>query len=72
MDQSSKLYKNNPGDCISWVDNADEVKGEWIFTFDGKNFYNLFADYPHNLTKEEKEIFDRENPYWKDFFSDRQ
>jgi uncharacterized protein YxeA len=24
------------------------------------------------ITEEQKEIFDRENPYWKDFFSDRQ
>ena len=39
---------------------------------DGKKFYNMFADYPHNMTKEEKEIFDKENLYWKDFFKDRQ
>ena len=24
------------------------------------------------LTKEQKEIFDKENPEWKQFFSDRQ
>ena len=33
--------------------------------------YNLWTDYPHNFTKEEKELFDKENPYWKEFFSDR-
>ena len=32
----------------------------------------MFADYPHALTKEQKEIFDAENPYWKGFFKDRQ
>ena len=46
--------------------------GEFIFTFDKKTFFNRFADYPHKLTAEQKEIFDRENPFWAEFFSDRQ
>lgn len=71
MEQSSKLFKNNPSDRIWWVDNADDVKGEWIFTFDKKKFFNMFQDYPWNLSAEEKEIFDKENPYWADFFKDR-
>ena len=53
-----------------WVDNRG-VKGERLFSFDKKKIYNLFRDYPHELTKEEKEIFDKENPYWADFFKDR-
>lgn len=65
-----ELYKENKGDIISWVENI-EVIGERLFTFDGKKLYNLFADYPHNLSEEEKAIFDRENPYWADFFKDR-
>lgn len=70
MEQSSKFYKNNSNDIIWWVDNP-EVKGEWLFSFDKKKIYNMFRDYPHELTKEEKEIFDKENPYWKEFFKDR-
>lgn len=66
----SKFYKNNRTDKIWWVDNTGTI-GEHIFTFDKKQFFNLFADYPHNLTAEQKEIFDNENPFWKDFFKDR-
>lgn len=71
MERSSKLFKNNPADKIWWVDNADDAKGEWVFTFDKKKFFNMFRDYPHNLSLEQKRIFDRENPYWAEFFSDR-
>lgn len=70
--QSDKWYKNEPTDKIWWFDNLDEKVGEWIFSFDKKTTFNMFADYPHKLTKEQKEIFDKENPYWKNFFSDRQ
>ncbi len=66
----SDFYKQNENDVIWWVDNIDTV-GEFLFSFDKKKVYNLFADYPHNMTKEEKEIFDNENPYWKEFFQDR-
>jgi len=62
------LYKEHKKDKIYWVDNFDRV-GEYLFTFDKKKFYNLFADYPHNLTEEERRIFDKENPYWAKFFS---
>lgn len=64
-------YKNNPTDKIWWLDNSDKV-GEWVFSFDKKKTFNMFVDYPHALTKEQKEIFDTENPYWKGFFKDRQ
>ena len=57
---------------IWWVDNGSETKGEWLFSFDKKKVFNMFADYPHNLTAEQKAIFDKENPYWAEFFSDRQ
>ena len=68
---SDKWYKDNPDDKIWWLDNGDKVTGEWVFSFDKKEQFNLFADYPHKLTKEQKEIFDKENPYWADFFIDR-
>jgi hypothetical protein len=43
-----------------------------VFTFDKIKLYNMFSDYPYKLSPEEKEIFDKENPYWKKFFSGRQ
>lgn len=54
-----------------WVDTPD-VTGEWLFTFDRETIFNLYEDYPWKLTPEQKEIFDRENPEWKEYFSDRQ
>ena len=71
MEQSNKFYKNNKDDVIWWVDNQ-ETKGEFMFSFDQKHIFNMFRDYPHELTKEQKEIFDKENSYWADFFKDRQ
>lgn len=68
---SDKWYKDNPDDKIWWLDNSDEVVGEWIFSFDKKKRFNMFSDYPQKLTKEQKEIFDKENPYWANFFIDR-
>ena len=42
-----------------------------VFSFEKKAKFNLFADYPWKLTPEQKEIFDKENPYWANFFRDR-
>ena len=55
---------------FSWVDKPEQ-KGEFLFTFDGKRIFNLFRDYPYQLTQEQKEAFDSENPFWADFFKDR-
>ena len=71
MAQKQRFYKNNRSDVIWWLDNSDVV-GEFVFSFDKKTLFNMFADYPHKLTAEQKEIFDKENPYWADFFKDRQ
>lgn len=65
-----KFYKKNESDVIYWVDNTEKI-GEHLFSFDRKKIYNLFADYPYKLTAYEKQTFDRENPFWADFFSDR-
>lgn len=70
MEQSNKFYKNEDTDQIWWVDTSDKV-GVWEFSFDKKKIFNMFQDYPWKLTKEQKEIFDRENPLWADFFADR-
>lgn len=69
--QSNKFYKKNYGDRIWWMDTFDRV-GEWLFSFDREKVFNMFSDYPHKLTLEQKKIFDEENPYWQGFFSDRQ
>ena len=59
-------------DVIWWVEAPIENDGEFLFSFDKQTVFNLFADYPWKLTPEQKRIFDRENPYWANFFKDRQ
>lgn len=80
-----EFYKENPKDKIWKVThyvlndktkgiiegNVDTIKGEILFSFDKKKIYNAWIDYPYNLTEEEKELFDKENPKWKEFFKDR-
>jgi hypothetical protein len=70
MEVSNSWYKNKKTDKIWWKHTPDRV-GEWIFSFDKETEFNMFADYPRNLTAEQKEIFDAENPFWADFFKDR-
>lgn len=65
-----KWKKNNETDVIWWLKRQDSI-GEMIFSFDKETTFNLFADYPYKLTPEQKEIFDKENPYWANFFRDR-
>lgn len=70
MSDDRRFYKENPSDRVWWLDNFGVV-GEFVFSFDRKKEYNLFADYPHNMTDDEVRIFDAENPFWADFFKDR-
>ena len=65
-----RFYKNNPKNTIYWVDDPETV-GIHQFSFDKKKVFNLFTDYPHKLTAEQREMFDRENPEWRDFFAGR-
>lgn len=71
MVESSKFYKRKPSDRIWWVDTTEET-GLFEFSFDRKEVFNLFEDYPWKLTPEQKELFDKENPQWQQFFLDRQ
>ena len=66
----SDFYKKDEKDIIWWIDDLDAF-GKFLFSFDKKKIFNLFKDYPHNLTEEQIKIFDEENPYWRDFFKDR-
>ena len=58
--KSGRVTNEDINDSIGW--------GDHIFSFDKHKVYWLFRDYPDSLTSEEKEIFDRENPYWRKFF----
>ena len=66
----NNFYKENANDKVWWIDNPDVI-GEFLFSFDKKKIFNLFQDYPWKLTIEEKALFDKENPYWANFFKDR-
>jgi len=67
------FYKDNENDLVWWVEQSpeDQQFGVIQFSFDRKTVYNLFQDYPYKLTPEQKAIFDKENPFWADFFKDR-
>jgi len=65
------FYKEKGIDKVFCVDNVNDID-QHLFSFDKKKIYNLFEDYPHNLTKEERIIFNSEKPYWKEFFKNRQ
>ena len=65
----SDFYKDSEESKVWWIDKIGVI-GEFLFSFDKKKIYNLFLDYPHNMTEEEVKIFDSENPFWRDFFFD--
>ena len=60
------FYKEREKDKIYWVEDTEQI-GLLEFSFDGKKIYNFFQYYPHNLTAEERRLFDKENPFWRDF-----
>lgn len=70
FDIMSAFHKHNENDKIWWANDYTQVGVGPYFTFDKKKIYKLHKDYPNNLTKEEKEIFDRENPDYAEFYRD--
>lgn len=66
----SNFFHVNEGDRVWWTHDLENV-GRFLFSFDKKKIYNLFGDYPSKLSEEELDIFNAENPYWVEFFSDR-
>lgn len=62
-DDEYDFYKNE-GDKIWDVTENPISRGPVLFSFDKKKIFNFWEDYPQNLNKEEKEIFDKENPHW--------
>lgn len=66
----SGFYKRDKHDKVWWYRDTEHV-GKHLISFDKRKIYNLYADYPHNLTKEQKELFDKENPYWAELLKSR-
>ncbi len=62
-------YHTKETDTIWWTTSPNI--GEHLFSFDKRTIFNLFADYPMKLSKNQRAIFARENPYWREFFADR-
>ncbi len=65
--QKYKFLKRHRTDKIWWAHTEGHI-GELKISFDKKTIINLWTDY-HTLPPEQKELFDKENPYWADFFS---
>ena len=59
--------KNKPTDKISWKHNNED---NIVFRFEDNPEieYCLYRDY-YKLTPSQKAIFDKENPFWKKWFS---
>lgn len=68
---SKEFYKENPEDNVWWVDDP-ETTGIMEISFDRKKIYNLFRDYPWNMTPEEVELFNKENPEWAKLLAGRE
>lgn len=58
-------------EAVRLDENGRIAQGEFWFTFDKQNMFNLFSDYPHKLSRSQKALFDSEYPYWAGFFKDR-
>ena len=58
-------FKKKPGDKVWFLANGED---NIVFSFDRVHKFCLYRDYS-KMTKEQKEIFDKENPFWADFFT---
>lgn len=65
-----EFYKENRGDKVWHVDFIKQC-GMHAVSFDKKRILFLFGDYPLKFTPEQKELFDKENPYWANFFESK-
>lgn len=59
--------KNNKDDIVSW-DVADNESPKFRFDDEPEKEYFLHGGYV-KLSKERKAIFDKENPFWAEFFN---
>ena len=76
-----EFCKDKKSDKVYWVDhftydksdpsNIQMVLGELLISFDRRKIFNLWCHYPWKFTPEQKALFDKENPYWADFFERR-
>lgn len=64
------FYKKEKSSKIYWLDTSEQ-DGAHVFSFDKETTFNLFSDYPWKLTKKQEETFDKENPFWANYFKDR-
>ncbi|MCR5764580.1 MAG: hypothetical protein K6G09_01250 [Treponema sp.] len=55
------FYKKSANAKIWWVETPNE-RGSILFSFDQKDIFNFWIDYPDKLTPEQIEIFKKENP----------
>ena len=68
-DEKSGLnwYKKEKDRLVWWLDD-DRHLGRHVFSFDKVQKFNFFKDYPHKLSEEQRQIFDKEEPFWSDYF----
>lgn len=57
------FYKDNENDKIWNVRHLGMI-GEHLFSFDKNTVFNFWPDYPKKLTKEQIELFRKEQPDW--------
>ncbi len=67
-DGESCYWHKEKSDKVWFLENGTD---NIVFSFDRIHKFYLYRDYPYKLTREQKEIFDKENPFWADFFKCR-